>query len=221
MKVRNRVSLAITIITLALSGEFCFASGDFEYWATAGASLNINKDWGCTFEEELRFKDGGGEFYYHHSDLGVVYKGLASWIDLGVNFRKVYSKDSAGEWTQEDRPHLNATLKGKFFDINVSDRSRLEYRDRESEKDDWRYRNKVTVKLPVELTRIKLQPYLAEEVFINLDEGIFNRNRMYIGLSINLSKKLKGDIYYLWQTSKSNGKWGDINAIGLGLKFYF
>jgi hypothetical protein len=222
MKVRNRVCFVITIAILAVSSGVCFASDDnFEYWATARTSFNINKDWECTFEEELRFKDGGGELYYHHSDLGFVYKSLADWIDLGVNFRKVYSKDSKGKWTQEDRPHLNATLKGKVFGLDVSDRSRLEYRDRENEKDVWRYRNKVTVKLPVELTGLKLQPYVAEEVFINLDEEGFNRNRLYSGFSVNVSKKVKGDIYYLWQTSKSDGKWNDINVIGTGLRFYF
>ena len=222
MKAGSQVYFAITIATLAVSCGVCFASDDnFEYWATAGASFDINKDWGCTFEEEMRFKDGGGEFYYHHSDLGFVYKSLANWIDLGVNFRKVYSKDSSGEWTQENRPHLNATLKGKVFGLDVSDRSRLEYRDRENEKDVWRYRNKVTVKWPVELTKLKLQPYLAEEAFINLDEEGFSRNRMYSGFSINLSKKVKGDIYYLRQTSKSGEKWEDINVIGTGLRFYF
>lgn len=117
--------------------------------------------------------------------------------------------------------NLNATLKGKVFGLETSDRSRLEYRNRENEKDVWRYRNKVTVKLPVELTALKLQPYVAEELFINLDEEGFNRNRLAGGFYINLSKNIKGDIYYLWQTSKSDRKWDDINVIGTGLRFYF
>jgi len=222
MKARNRVRFVITIVTIVVAGEVCFASGgDFEYWATTGASFDINKDWGCTFEEELRFKDTGGELYYHHSDLGFVYKNFADRIDLGVNFRKVYKKDSKGEWTQEDMPHLNATLKRKVFGLDVSDRARLEYRDRENEKDVWRYRNKITVKLPVELTELKLQPYLAEETFTNLDEEGFNNNRMSGGFSINLSKKVKGDIYYLWQASKLDGGWKDVNVIGTSLRFYF
>jgi hypothetical protein len=222
VKARNRVHFVTTIVIIVLVGEVCFASGgDFEYWATAGAFLDINKDWGCTFEEELRFKDTGGELYYHHSDLGFVYKSIADWIDVGVNFRKVYSKDSKGEWTQEDRPHLNATLKGKVFGLDVSDRSRLEYRDRESEKDVWRYRNKVVVKLPVELAPLKLQPYVEEEVFINLDKEGFDLNRLSGGFSVNLSKKVKGDIYYLWQASELDGGWKDVNVIGASLKFYF
>ena len=77
------------------------------------------------------------------------------------------------------------------------------------------------MKLPVELTGLKLQPYAAEEAFINLDEEGFNLNRLSGGFYINLSKKVKGDIYYLWQTSESDTGWEDTNVIGTSLKFYF
>lgn len=140
----------------------------------------------------------------------------------GLNYKQVFERtDSEGEWKQENRPHLNITLKGRLFDLGLSSRSRFEYRDRENKKDLWRYRNKVTVKFPLELTSFKLQPYLADEVFINFDEEDFNKNRLYAGLSLKLSKNIKGEVYYLWQSSKSGGDWKDINVLGTGLKFYF
>jgi hypothetical protein len=105
--------------------------------------------------------------------------------------------------------------------LDVSNRARLEYRDRENEKDVWRYRNRVTVKLPVELTPLKLQPYVAEEAFFNLDKEGFNRNKVYGGFYINLSKNIKGDIYYAWLASESDTGWEDTNVIGTSLKFYF
>ena len=219
MKARSWASFAVMVITGMSIGEVCY--GDFEYRPTTSVSFNINKDWECSFEEEVRFRDTGGEFYYHHSDLGVVYKSIASWIDLGVNFRKVYKKDSKGKWTQEDRPHLNATLKGKVFGLDVSDRSRLEYRDIENEKDIWRYRNKLTVRLPVELTGLKLQPFFAEEAFISMDGKGYNSNRVYGGFGVKVSKNVKGDIFYMWQADKSDGSWKDTNVIGTSLKFYF
>jgi len=223
MKVKNWACFVVTVITVVLISEICFAFDDegFQYWSTAGFSFDIDKDWKVTFEEEFRLGDDGGHLYYQHSDLGLVYKSFADWIDLGVNYRGVFEKDSNGKWRQENRPHLNVTLKGKLFGFDLSDRSRLEYRDRENKKDVWRYRNKVTVKLPLELTKLKLQPYLADEVFINLDEEGYNRNRLYSGVSFKLSKNLTGNVFYLWQSSKSGGGWKDLNVIGTGLKFYF
>lgn len=224
MEARNWIYFVATVITILLTSEICFATddGDFQYWSSANVSLDIDKDWKITFAEEFRLGDDAGHLYYHHSDIGFVYKSLADWIDLGFNYKQVFERtDSEGEWKQENRPHLNITLKGRLFDLGLSSRSRFEYRDRENKKDLWRYRNKVTVKFPLELTSLKLQPYLADEVFINFDEEDFNKNRLYAGLSLKLSKNIKGEVYYLWQTSKSGGDWKDINVLGTGLKFYF
>lgn len=223
MKARNWIYFVATVIIILLTSEICFATddGDFQYWSSADVSLDIDKDWKVTFAEEFRLGDDAGHLYYHHSDIGFVYKSLADWIDLGFNYRQVFERDSKDKWRQENRPHLNVMLKGKLFGLDLSDRSRFEYRDRENKKDLWRYRNKVTVKFPLELTSLKLQPYLAEEVFINFDEEDFNRNRLYAGLSLKLSKNIKGEVYYLWQSSKSGGDWKDINVLGTGLKFYF
>jgi len=223
MKVRNWVFFVVMAMAVLVISETCFAydDGDLQYWSTASASFDIDKDWKFTFKEEFRLKESGGHLYHHHSDIGFVYKNLADWIDLGFNYRQVFEKDSKGRWRQENRPHLNVTLKGKLFDLDLSNRSRLEYRDRENKKDVWRYRNKVTVKLPFELTELKLKPYLADEVFITLNDDNVDRNRLYVGASFKLAKNLKGDVFYLRQSSRSSSGWTDINVIGTQLKFSF
>ena len=155
--------LVAAIVGQSLSRR-CLAvdDGDFQFWSTASASFDINNDFGAKFEEEFRFGGDAGRLYYNHSDLGLVYRSLADWIDVGVNYRQVFARADRGEWRQENRPHVNVTLKGRLFDLDVSSRSRLEYRDREKRDDVWRYRNKFTVKLPFELTPLKLKPYLAQ-----------------------------------------------------------
>jgi len=150
-----------------------------------------------------------------------MYSGLAKWIDLGFNYRQVFEKDSKGQWKQENQPNINVTLKGKLLGLDVSDRSRIEYRDLEDRKDLWRYRNKVAVKLPFELTELKLHPYIADEIFIPLNDDNVNKNRFYAGVSLKLTKNLKGDIYYLWESSRGTSDWTDINVLGTALKFSF
>lgn len=203
--------------------EPCFAYEDegFQFWTSVGASLDINKDWKCTFEEEFRLGDDGGHFYYHHSDLGFTYKGLADWLDLGFNYRQVYEEDSAGEWRVEHRPHLNLTVKSRIFDLDVSNRARIEYRDREVKQDVWRYRHKVTVKLPFELTNLKLKPYVADEFFITLNDDNVDRNRVYSGASFALAKNIEANIYYLWQASRTTTEWQGINVLGTQLRIRF
>ncbi len=209
------------IVGFATQSCFGFEDGDFQLWSTAKANFEVNKQWKGKFEEEFRFGGDAGELYYQHSDLGFVYGALAEWIDIGLNYRLVFEKDGAGRWRQENRPHFNVIFKGKLSDLSVSNRSRFEYREREIKKDIWRYRNKTTVKFPVKLTALKLQPYIADEAFINFGEQDITRNRFYSGFSMTLSKRLKGELFYLWQASKSSGAWQDINVLGVQLQVYF
>jgi hypothetical protein len=200
-----------------------FDDGDFQYWSTAKFSFDLSKDWKIDFSEEFRFGDDGGELYHYFSDLGFTYRSLAEWIDVGFNFRLIKERaDSDSEWKSENRPHINVSLKGKLFDLGLTNRSRFEYRDREDNDDLWRYRNKTTVKFPLELTALKLKPYIAEEIYVDMTgDNIINRNRFYSGLSFKLSKNLDSNIFYLWQASKSGTEWKDIHVFGTQLIFKF
>ncbi len=215
--------IAASVFAVFPSGAcFAYDDGDFQWWTAASASFDINKDWKCTFEEEFRLGDDAGELYYHHSDLGFVYGSLADWIDLGFNYRLVFARaDSESEWKQENRPHLNVTLKGKLFGLGVSNRARFEYRDREDQEDHWRYRNKFTIKVPVELTALKLKPYVADEVFVPLNDDNISINRVYAGVSFDVLENMTGEVFYLWQASRAPGDWNDTNVLGTRLKFSF
>ncbi len=218
--------LAVLIIA-ALTAQICpavsFRDGDFQYWSINGGSVDIDENWTITAEEELRFGDNASEFYYQHTDVGVVYKNVVENVDLGFNFRKAFTKISRDNWNSENRLHLNLTIKGELFDIPVSNRARIEYRDIDESKNLFRYRNKFTINFPLEFTQLKLKPYLADEVFINCDEDGFNTNRVYAGLKLKLADNIDGSLFYLWQTRKPTGSgWGqDINVIGTALKIRF
>ncbi len=215
------------LIIAAFPAQMCpavsFRDGDFQYWSTTEGSVDIDENWTITAEEELRFGDNASEFYYQHTDMGVVYKNVVENVDLGFNFRKVFTKISRDNWNSENRPHLNLTIRGELFDMPVSNRSRFEYRDIDESKNLFRYKNKFTINFPLEFTQLKLKPYLAEEVHINCDEDGFNKNEVYAGLKLKLADNIDGSLYYLWQTRKLSGSgWGqDINVIGTALKIRF
>ncbi len=217
----KKLFLAIAV-AVVLSSGMCFGyDTDFENRSTLDIFLGLNKDWDFEFQEELRFNDNGGTLYYDFSDFGLTYKGLVDWLELGFNFRKIYERESHNDWVEENRPHLNLTFKGKLAGFDISDNSRIEYRDREEKKDEWRYRNKLTAKFPIELTSLKLRPYVADEIFVNLyGEGI-TRNRLFSGFSFKVAENTKLDIFYLWQASKSGEQWDDVHALGTKLTLSF
>lgn len=221
MKTGKRVCLVAVLLAVLLISKSSWASGDFQLWNTTTASLKLNKDWKATVEEQLKLGEGAGHFYYHHSDLGFVYGGLAEWIDLGFNFKEVFVEKDGGHWSRENRPHVNVTVKGPVGPFDVSDRSRFEYRDLENENDLWRYVNRFKVKLPFELTKLKLQPYVADLIFLNMEGRAFDKNRIYAGATFKLSKGLESEMYYCWQSARSDGLWKDTNALGFQLNISF
>jgi hypothetical protein len=217
----KRVYLVAALLAVLLISKSSRAGGDFQLWNTATASLKLNKDWKATVEEQLKFGEGAGHFYYHHSDLGFVYGGLADWIDLGFNFKEVFVEEDDGHWSRENRPHVNITVKGPVGPFDVSDRSRFEYRDLENENDLWRYVNRLKVKLAFELTKFKLRPYVADQIYLNMEGRAFEKNKIYTGATFRISKALESEIYYFWQLGRFDGQWEDLNVLGLQLNISF
>lgn len=212
-----------TLVFGTLLSGTCVGStnGNGEYWQTVGFDYDMNKDWKITVREELRFGKSGGDPYLHNTDVGLVYKSFGDWIDVGLNFKKEFEKDSSGKYRGENRPNLNIMVKGKLFDLDVGDRLRLEYRDLETKEDVWRFRNKTVVNLPFRVTEFNLQPYIADEIFINLGQSRINQNRFYSGLSFKLSKNLKTSVYYMLKSSKQSSGWSNTNIIGTQIVFLF
>jgi hypothetical protein len=220
---RSSFPLIVFLICAALTVESSYASqsGNLEYWQVHNVGVKISEDFEVTVGQETRFGKSGSDPFLHNVDMGLVYKGFADWLDVSINFKKEYERDSSGKFRHENRPHLNITLKDKFLGMPASNRSRIEWRDHEQKKDVWRYRNKTTLKLPFELTKYNIQPYFAEEWFVNLGENNVNQNRVFAGFSGKITEKLTASIFYCWKTSKISGGWRDTNVIGTQFKFAF
>jgi len=214
--------IALGSVLFLLLPEVCFAAddGDFQYWNTESVSWEANDNLKIKLEEEFRFGNDASTLYYQHSDLGVTYSGLATWLNIGLNYRQIF-EESGTNWLSENRPHFNITFKQKFFDWALSNRARLEYRNREDKEDFFRYRNKFTLKTPFKFTKFVIQPYVADEIFYDFNVETLNRNRLYLGFTSRLFSRLKANIFYLWQSSEKSDKWNDANVLGTKLEFSF
>lgn len=215
----KKISFVTILLILIVTLTYAYDDGDFQIWHTEVQEKRIDQDSKITLEEEFRFGDDANDFYYHHYDLGIVYD-LNKNLSLGLNYRQVYEKKK-GKFKEENRPHINATLKWDLWGFKFDDRNRLQYRHFDYQTDFWQYRNKFTVKFPWKFTKIEIQPYLSDEIFVDFNEVELSRNRFYSGLGFNLTKNSKAEIYYLLQSSKSSGKWSDANICGTKLKLIF
>ncbi len=157
---------------------YAYDDGDFQVWNTDTQEFKINKDLKIAFEEEFRWGNDAREFFYQHYDTGILYN-MNKYLSLGGGYRHVLSLQTR-EWKVENEPFISATLSGELKGFKLDTRSRMEYRHFDYQADSWRFRNKFTVKLPWKFTKLEIQPYLADEIFLDFQNKAFSQlNSMF------------------------------------------
>lgn len=216
------VCIAAVLVLATAAHAFAYAEGDFQIWQTTAQDIALMKGAKLAFEQEFRYWNDSSELYYQHYDFGLVL-GLSRHFDLGLFYRQIYERRKTGsKFLPEECPSINATLKTDLWGYVLEDRNRFEYRIFDYQGDNCRYRNKVTLRAPWKLTPLKIQPFLADEIFIRIDDSVvFNQNRFSAGASIDLMRNVRGEIYYTLKSDRGRVKWTDANILGLKLKASF
>lgn len=216
------------VLALVVFAALCMATaaraggeGDFDYWTKASFLIPIKEHWQFKFDQKFSFTDEGRRFDNHQQDYGVIYSGLADWLDLGFTVKQKASKEG-DDWDRETRPLLNVTVKSTLFGCDLANRSRIEYRDFEDEDNVWRFRHKVRIGSPVTFTSLRIKPYAAYEIFYNFNAERFNGSRIQGGLFIPLHEKVRLELFYFWHTSEEyDHDWSATNVIGTYVRFKF
>jgi hypothetical protein len=221
---KRKVLVALVLFLFAVAFKVhAYDNGDFQVWNTYGEEKKIDEKSRITAEEEQRWGDNANQLYYHHYDIGFVYT-VNKNFDLGLNYRRIYERKK-GKLRLENEPNINAILKWDLWGFSLSDRNRIEYRHFDYQGDSWRYRNTFTVRAPWKFTRFKIQPYLADEIFISSMGVAFNNNRFYSGLGFTLTKSIRGELYYMLQhtrtVNKNSTNWPFVNVLGTKIKLAF
>lgn len=219
-KKMRKIILVIGLAVFLAVKAYAYDDGDFQLWNTDVEEFKVNAKTKVALEEEFRWGDNANEFFYQHYDIGLFYS-LNKYLNVGGGYRQVYELKS-GDFKPEEAPYLTLTLFADWKGFKFDDRSRMEYRHFSYQTDSWRYRNKFTLKFPWKFTKIEIQPYLSDEmliVFGVIDQ--FNENRFSSGLSFNLTKNIKAELYYMLRSVKGRDAWVDSNTLGTKVKIAF
>lgn len=209
----------VVLLLIGLSGSIKSASAgnDWEYWSNFEVSGTIDNNLALKIKVEPRYSNDCSDHYYTSFQFGLDWK-LEEWLVVSPYYEHVDNKKN-GDWQVEERPFLDVTGKWKLYKLSFSDRNRLEYRIKENDEF-FRYRNKLTVKLP-KLTRLEIQPSVAEELFYDFGEDKLNKNRIYTGLEFPIVKTIGAGIYYIFENRKKDNDWTTVNVLRTVLKYKF
>jgi len=217
---RKKILFIAGLVFLSVAKAHAYDNHDLQVWNTDVQEFKVAPGWKMTLEEEFRWGNNASEFYYHHYDLGYSHD-IGKHFNFGAGYRQVFEKKSGG-FTQENEPYGTASVLWDLAGFRFEDRNRLEYRAFVYQEDQWRYRNKLTMKFPWKFTKMAIQPYVSDEVFVMFKAiSQFNENRFSSGLAFNLTKNIKAEIYYMLRSTKGTDRWTDTNVLGTKLKIVF
>ena len=216
----SKITFLFIVLIVFLSPQTSQSKeNDWEFWNNYFVDWNLTENWKAKIAVEFKFDDDMSNHYYNHVDAGVSTR-LSEWFRFGVNYRYI-DEDTGSGWNIEHRPSAIGTFSWKWGKLSLSDRNRMEYRDREANSNTWRYRNRLMIRSPQKWTRFEIQPYFSGEVLYQFNVSSWNQYRLSAGLATWLTELLKMDIYYMLKSSESNDDWIKTNILGLNLGLAF
>lgn len=199
-------------------------SQDLELWSQFGIEGKFEKNIKINLTTGARFRNNITNFYWIQNDIGVDYS-FFSWLNGGIHYWHICKEKKISDTLliNDLRPYFFGTVVLNKSIIEVSDKNRLEYR-MVSGTDNWFcYRNRPAISISIPNVSIGLKPYVADELFWNLNEKMFIENRVYIGLNFKFWKYLGIDSHYFLRTSKDlkRNEWIKSDVVGLNIKIGF
>jgi hypothetical protein len=142
---------------------------------------------------------------------------MNSWLRLGLGFRAVQTPKETGD-VYEYRPQLITTVYNSKYPVKYSSINRLEHRSFNKGESHFRYYHNISVDFPAFAPKVP-KLFLIEELFTKLNEESLHLIRVYGGLHIYERSHFVVDLFYVWQQTKTGGKWSGSDVFGLDLTF--
>jgi len=188
-------------------------SSDFGNWLIYIGSKKVNSKWNIHNEVQYRNYDAVGDLEQLLLRTGVGYNLSENNHNLLLGYGYILSQNyvaDAQEKTDvnEHRIFQQFTSKQKIGSISLSHRYRFEQRFVEADFK-MRLRYFLALKIPLiksEAVPAKLYVSAYNEVFLNTESSVFDRNRVYAGLGYQLHKNVRIEAGYMNQLFEKSSR---------------
>ena len=205
-----------TLILLSIT----YAYSDFQIWNADSVNIRFSNRTVFEISSEFRYRQTATKLYYKHYQGRLTFIRSPNFL-ITPGYRQLYLRQ-VNHWIKEYHPMLDLTLQVQGQNSwAISNRSRIVYRIFEKRPGLWRFRNRLEVICPIQLTEYGIKPYFADEFFWDESHGI-NQNRLAIGLKIPYHERTQLDLFYMLQALKNSlNSWKQQKIIGIYFSLYF
>ncbi len=182
----------------------------------------INDDWFLLSRSNLASRDDNNDYFFGYTGASIGYQLDETWsVRLGYRYAAIKPQN---KWLNEDRPFVEAYASKKIDNLNdarFTSRSRVEWRIFDYRDNDIRLRQEFTLEAPLQLTDLKLNPYLEEELFYSTEKQQLEANWLGGGLAWRPAKGVKLKMGYRWNHFRLGDNWRDRDVLVLGLNLFY
>ena len=214
----KRVIFIVLISLLAIKGFS--QSSDLGNWLIYFGNKKINKNWNWHHEVQYRNYNAIGDLEQLLLRTGIGYNLTEdnNNILLGygfINSQNYLPSTDEKQGINEHRIYQQFITRQNIGRVNVQHRYRFEQRCIESQDFRMRFRYFLAFSIPLNNKEmIDKTFYLSSynEIFLNHNDNVFDRNRLYGGIGFKLNKQARVEIGYMNQFL-NNGNRDQINLI--------
>lgn len=215
-KLRNLIIVATTLCLCSLQ---TIATDNDNVWFDYGINGKITDKVSITLAEELRYTEKDFDFVYRHTDLRFTIKIYPGW-DLEPTFRYT-EKYKNGETISIPGGYLNINNSNNYKEANIKTRIRFFYGDTGTQNNIIDLRPKILLTPKKGWTDIKLKPYIADEIMIDLNDFRLYKNRFSLGIQSTPYKIAKVGAFIMQEQTETVKDLGWQKAYNIGLSLFF
>ena len=208
---KNKIITTIVLVSFPL---FTLAqSSDFGNWLIYFGNKQINNTWNWHHEVQYRNYDAVGDLEQLLLRTGIGYNLTENDNNLLFGYGFIASENYVGNTddkvaVNEHRIYQQFITKQSIGKLKLSHRYRFEQRFVE---DDFkmRFRYFLSFKLPLkqdEDANYKWYASAYNEIFLNTESSIFDRNRLYGGIGYKLNDSVRFEIGYMNQFFETSSR---------------
>ena len=207
----KKLVLANLVVLLSFLGYS--QNSDFGNWMIYFGNKDFNEKWNWHHEVQYRNYDAIGDLeqLLLRTGLGYNLTKNNNNILLGYGFiaSENYVNDQDKVSVNEHRIYQQFITKQQIGSVKLSHRYRFEQRFVESDFR-MRFRYFLSLNVPIfkneegEIDKWYLSSY--NEIFLNTESSIFDRNRLYGGLGYRLNKKIRFELGYMNQFFETSSR---------------
>ena len=218
-KMNRKINMLALIIALVLPTYAQSQDSNLGNWLIYIGNKKLNQKWNLHNEVQYRNYNAIGDLEQLLLRTGIGYSFNESKNNLLVGYGYILSENYVGDTDEkisvnEHRIFQQFTSKQNIGSVKLNHRYRFEQRFVESDFK-MRFRYFLGLNIPLQYKEDAKNPlYLSayNEIFLNTESSVFDRNRLYGGLGYKITDNIKLEVGYMNQFFENSGR-DQINII--------